>query len=99
MWNAMQRKLDKGDDVIETYRFAASERTDLAFIPLSQVMRDGKVGAGSWWVVPPEMHNPIRQSAVLLSGAKDPEAAKAFLAFLKNEKAVRVMRGFGYEFP
>lgn len=99
MWNAMQRKLDKGDDVIETYRFAASERTELAFIPLSQVMRDGKVGAGSWWLVPPEMHNPIRQSAVLLTGAKDPAAAKAFLVFLKSEKALKVMRGFGYELP
>lgn len=99
MWNAMQRKLDKGDDVIETYRFAASERTELAFIPLSQVMRDGKVGAGSWWLVPPEMHNHIRQSAVLLAAAKDPAAAKAFLAFLKGEKAIKVMRGFGYEFP
>jgi len=99
MWNAMQRKLDKGDDVIETYRFAASERTELAFIPLSQVMRDGKVGAGSWWLVPPEMHNPIHQSAVLLTATKDPAAAKAFLAFLKSEKAVKVMRGFGYEFP
>lgn len=99
MWNAMQRKLDRGDDVIETYGFAATERSELAFIPLSQVMHDGKVSSGSWWLVPPEMHNPIRQSAVLLSGAKDPAAAKAFLVFLKSEKAVKVMRGFGYEFP
>lgn len=99
MWNAMQRKLDKGDDVIETYRFAATERTELALVALSQVMRDGKVNSGSWWLVPPEMHNPIRQSAVLLTGAKDPAAAKAFLAFLKSEKAVKVMRGFGYEMP
>ncbi|MFH0933914.1 MAG: molybdate ABC transporter substrate-binding protein [Pseudomonadota bacterium] len=99
MWNAMQRKLDKGDDVTETWRFAASERTELAFIPLSQVMHDGKMGSGSWWLVPPGMHNPIRQSAVLLTNAKDPAAAQAFLAFMKSEKAIKVMRGFGYEFP
>ncbi len=73
--------------------------TELAFVALSQIMRDGKVTEGSWWLVPPEMHKPIRQSAVLLSGAKDAAAAKAFLAFLKSEKAVKVMRGFGYEFP
>jgi molybdate transport system substrate-binding protein len=35
---------------------------------------------------------------VLLTGAKDQAAAKAFLAFLKSEKARAVMRGFGYEF-
>jgi len=99
MWNSIQRKLDKGDDVSQTWQMAATERADLVFIALSQVMRDGKVSSGSWWLVPPEMHNPLRQSAVLLSGAKDQAAAKTFLAFLKSEKAVKVMRGFGYEFP
>jgi molybdate transport system substrate-binding protein len=99
MWNAIQRKLSKGDDVAQTWQLAATEKADLAFIALSQVMRDGKVTHGSWWLVPPELHNPIRQSAVLLTGAKDPAAAQAFLAFLKGEKARAVMRGFGYELP
>ncbi len=99
MWNAIQDKLTKGDTVAQTYQMAATEKADLAFIALSQVMRDGKVTHGSWWIVPPEMHKPIRQSAVLLSGAKEPVAAKAFLAFLQSEKARVVMRGFGYEFP
>ena len=62
-------------------------------------MRDGKVSSGSWWLVPPEMHKPIRQSAVLLTGAKDKVAAQSFLNFLKTEPAKKVMRGFGYESP
>ncbi len=98
MWNSIQEKLTKGENVTETYQLVATEKADLAFIALSQVMRDGKVvEGGSWWLVPPEMHQPIRQSAVLLSHAKDPAAAKAFLAFLRSEKARAVMRGFGYE--
>lgn len=97
MWNSIQEKLTKGDSVTQTQQLVAAEKADLAFIALSQVMRDGKVTSGSWWLVPPEMHQPIRQSAVLLSQAKDPAAAKAFLAFLKSEKARAVMRGFGYE--
>lgn len=99
MWNAIQEKLDKGEDVTQTYQLAATEKADLAFIALSQVMRDGHVTEGSWWLVPPELHKPIRQSAVLLSGAKDQAAAKAFLAYLTSEKARSVMLGFGYELP
>jgi molybdate transport system substrate-binding protein len=99
MWNAMQEKLVKGENVTQTYQFAASENAELAFVALSQVMRDGKITAGSWWLVPSEFHKPIRQSAVLLSGAKDTVAAKAFLAFLKSEKAAAVIRSFGYEVP
>lgn len=98
MWNAIQRKLTKGEDVKETYQLAVTEEADLAFLALSQVMRDGKVTKGSWWVVPTERHNPIRQSAVQLTGGKDQEAAKAFMDFLKSEKARTVMRGYGYEF-
>jgi molybdate transport system substrate-binding protein len=45
------------------------------------------------------MHKPIRQSAVLLTGAKDKVAAQSFLNFLKTEPAKKVMRGFGYESP
>jgi molybdate transport system substrate-binding protein len=99
MWNAMQEKLDMRENVAQTYQLAAAEKDDLAFVSLSQIMRDGKVTQGSWWLVPSEMHKSIRQSAVLLSGAKDQAAAKAFLAFLKSEKARAVMRGFGYEVP
>jgi molybdate transport system substrate-binding protein len=99
MWNSIQEKLTKGENVTQAYQLAATEKADLALIALSQVMRDGKVTSGSWWIVPPEMHKPIRQYAVLLNGAKDLAAAKAFLAFLKSEKARAVMRGFGYEIP
>ena len=99
MWNAIQEKLDKGDDVTQTYHLAATEKVDMAFIALSQVMRDGRVTEGSWWLVPSELHRPIRQSAVLMSGAKDQAAAQAFLVFLRSEKARAVMRGFGYELP
>ena len=99
MWNAMQNKLSKEDDVTQAYRLALTEKADLAFIALSQVMRDGKVSEGSWWLVPAELHQPIRQSAVLLAAAKDQAAAKALLTFMKSEKARTMLRSFGYEAP
>jgi len=34
MWNAMQEKLIKGENVTQTYQLAASENADLAFISL-----------------------------------------------------------------
>lgn len=97
VWNALQRKLVKGENITQTYQFVATENAELGFVALSQIMRDGKVTEGSYWLVPQGMHNPIRQSAVLLTGAQDQVAAKAFLAFLKSEKAKAVMRGYGYE--
>jgi molybdate transport system substrate-binding protein len=99
LWHIVQRKLVTGENITQTYQFAATGNAELAFVALSQVMRDGKVGAGSWWLVPPYMYNPIRQSAVLLSGAKDKAAAQAFLDFLRSKKAAAVIRSYGYEIP
>lgn len=99
LWDSIQGKLVTGENITQTWQFAATGNAELAFIALSQVMRDGKVSAGSWWIVLPQMYNPIQQSAVLLSGAKDKAAAQAFLDFLKGEKAAAIIRSFGYELP
>jgi molybdate transport system substrate-binding protein len=97
LWNVIQGKLVTGENITQTYQFAATGNADLAFIALSQITKDGKVTEGSWWIVPAHLYNPIRQSAVQLSAAKDKAATQAFLAFLKSEKAKVVIRSFGYE--
>ncbi len=99
LWNAIQGKLVTGENITQTYQFAATGNAALAFVALSQVMHEGKVTDGSWWLVPKDMYNPIRQSAVLLSGAKDKTAAQAFLDFMKGDKAAAVIRSYGYELP
>lgn len=98
-WEAVQGRLVTGENITQTYQFAASGNADLAFVSWSQIVHDGRVPAGSWWVVPPHFHQPIRQSAVLLAGAKDKPAASAFLDFLKSDQARKVMQGSGYDLP
>lgn len=99
MWNSIRNKLVMGENITQTYQFAATGNAELGFVALSQVMRDGKVSAGSSWLVPSDMYQPIRQSAVLLSDAKDKAAAQAFLDFLKTKNAAAVIRSYGYELP
>lgn len=99
LWNTVQGKLVTGESITQAYQFAATGNADLAFIALSQITKDGKVTEGSWWIVPAHMYNPIKQSAVLLTAAQDKVAARAFLVFLKGEKAVAIIRTYGYELP
>jgi molybdate transport system substrate-binding protein len=99
LWNSIRDKLVMGENITQAYQFAATGNAELGFVALSQVMRDGKLSAGSSWLVPADMYQPIRQSAVLLAGAKDKAAAQAFLAFLKSAKAAAVIRSYGYALP
>jgi molybdate transport system substrate-binding protein len=99
LWNSVQGKLVTGENITQTYQFAATGNADLAFVALSQVYKDGKVAEGSSWLVPADKYTAIKQSAVQLKAAKDPVAAKAFLTFLKTKKSADIIRSFGYEMP
>jgi molybdate transport system substrate-binding protein len=99
LWDKVQSKLVTGDSITQAYQFAATGNAELAFIALSQITKDGKVTEGSWWIISAELYSPIKQSAILLSAAKDKAASQAFLNFLKSEKAVAIIRNFGYELP
>lgn len=99
LWKALRPKLVKGDNITQAYQFVATGNAELGFIALSQITKGGKVTGGSWWIVPSHYYRPIEQSAVMLSGAKDAEASKAFLAFLKGPQAASVIRSYGYELP
>lgn len=99
LWNVVQPKLVTAESITQAYQFAASGNAELAFIALSQITKEGKVSEGSYWLVPAHLYNPIKQSAVLLSRARDNEAAKALMAYINSDKAKAVITTFGYELP
>ncbi len=92
----VEPKFVQGENIAQTFQFAQTGNADLAFIALSQVTKDGKAIEGSAWVVPEEMHEPIRQDAILLSAGRGNAAAEALLNYLKTENAKAVIRSFGY---
>jgi molybdate transport system substrate-binding protein len=91
-------KLVHGENIAQTHQFVVSGNAELGFIALSQVMKDGRLNGGSSWIVPDNMHAPIRQDAVMLSSAKDNPAAPALMRYLKGEKAHTIMKSYGYRF-
>jgi len=92
-------KIVMGENVGQTYGLVATGNADLGFVAQSTVLSSDRHAEGSYWVVPQDFYMPIRQDAVLLTRAQDNEAAKAFMAYLKSEKAKAVMRHYGYRQP
>ena len=60
------------------------------------VLKDGRID-GSSWVVPAELHTPIRQDAVLLNPGKDKAGPLALMKYLQGAKAQALIRSYGYE--
>ena len=93
-----QPKLVQGESIGQAHQFVATGNAPIGFVALSQVMHDGRIDKGSAWVVPAELHTPLRQDAVLLAAGKDNPAAIALLQYLKGSAARAILHGFGYGF-
>jgi len=95
---SLQSRIVQGENIGQTYQFVATRNAELGFVALSQVMSDGRVTEGSAWVVPENLHAPIRQDAIVLATGKGNPAVAALAAYLRGDKARAIIRSFGYEF-
>ena len=96
LFEKVQPKFVEGDNIGKTFNFVKTGNADVGFVALSQVARDGRITSGSGWIVPQNYYQPIRQDAVLLKNGANPEAARAFLEFLKGPEAAKVKTAYGY---
>jgi molybdate transport system substrate-binding protein len=99
VYGKLQPRMVQGENIAQTFQFVATGNAPLGFVALSQVMQDGRMAKGSAWVVPADMHSPIRQDAVLLAPGKGNAAAGELLKYLKGTKARGIIRSYGYELP
>ena len=94
--SALTPKLVQGESIGQTFNFVHTGNADVGFVALSQVMHQGRLRGGSMWLVPQELHSPIRQEAVLLQRGASNEAAQALLQLLQAPATRALIRSFGY---
>ena len=85
-----------GESVGQTFQFVKTGNAALGFVALSQIMAGGRITSGSAWVVPAQLHEPIRQDAALLRPGQDNAAARALLQYLRQDVARQIIRAHGY---
>ena len=95
--DATKDKIVTGQNITQAYQFVSTGNAELGFVALSQIYKDGQITSGSAWIVPANLHDPIKQDAVILNKGKDNAAAKALVEYLKGPKAAAVIKSFGYE--
>lgn len=96
LWESVEGELVLGETVGQAYALVASGNAELGFVALSYVLSPRNRIRGSRWDVPPGLHAPIRQDAVLLARAAGNPAALGFLEFLRGERAGAVIAAYGY---
>lgn len=95
LWLSMKKKVVRGDSIAQTFQFVATGNAQLGFVALSQI-KSWQGRAGSLWEPSEQQIAPIEQQAVLLTRGEKNPAARAFMLFLKSDKAQAVIQSAGY---
>ena len=96
LWERLQPKLVRGENIAQAFQFVATGNASAGLIALPSLLAGGHPAAGSYRVIPPELHQPIDQQGLLLRRG---EAAEAFLDYLQGEAAAGLIRAAGYAVP
>ena len=96
LWEDLQSKLVRGENIAQTFQFVNSGNAKLGFISYSQLMNPNYPVVGSFWEVPQSMYKPIEQQVVLL---KKSPLAKDFLSFIGSDESLNIIAKYGYDLP
>src|ERR1700687_1551331 len=98
IYESVKSKLVYGENISQAAQFVQSGNAQAGIVAMSlavsPAMQDGKR-----WEIPPEMHPAIEQGAIVLKDAKNKEAARAFLEFVKSAAGCAILAKYGFAFP
>jgi len=98
IYDAVKGKLVLGTSVGQAAQFATTGAADVALLPYSLTFSN-ELGGGRVFFVPDVLYPRIEQAGIVLSGAKEPGLARAFLAFITGEKGRAILAKYGYGLP
>jgi len=96
VWEDLQSKLVRGENIAQTFQFINSGNAKLGFISYSQLMNPNYPVTGSFWEVPQSLFTPIEQQVVML---KKSSLAKDFLSFIESDESLNIISKYGYDLP
>ena len=98
VYERVKSKLVYGESISQAAQFVQSRSAQAGIVALSlavsPAMRDGKR-----WDIPAEMHPKLEQGAIVLKDAKNKDAARAFLEFVKSASSRTIFAKYGFAFP
>ena len=96
VYEAVKDKLVLGENISQAAQFVQTGGADIGIIALSLAVAPAMKETGVFWEVPVAAHPRLEQGAVVLKAAKDPKAARVFLAYIKSPEGRRVFARYGF---
>ena len=99
IYDQVSSKLVLGENVSQAAQFVESGNAQAGLIALSHALSPALKGKGQYWEIPLDAYPTLNQAAVVLSRAKQPEAARKFLDFVRGVEATSLLKNYGFSLP
>ena len=96
LYDKIAPKLVLGENISQTASFVVSGSADAGIIALSLAVSPNMKDKGRYQEIPANEYPPIEQACVIMKAAKDKEAARSFLEFIKSAETQKIFERYGF---
>lgn len=95
---SLKPKLVFGENISQTAQFVTTGAADAGIIALSLALSPAmRREKGSYYIIPEESHQPLKQGFVILKHAQPNDLARDFADFVVSQKGTDILSYFGFK--
>jgi molybdate transport system substrate-binding protein len=99
VYDTVKDRLVLGENIAQTAQFVESGAADAGIIAQSLALTATLRDKGRYWTVPLDAYPRLEQGGVILTWARDREAAQALTAFMAGTEGRRILKRYGFLVP
>jgi len=98
-WDRVQSKLVFGENIAHTAQFVQTGNAQVGIIALSLALNSELAKKGGYYLIPENLHKPLKQGFVITKRGADKLLAKQFADYMGSKSARRIMTKYGFVLP
>ena len=95
LWDAVAPKLVYGENVRQALQFVQTGDAQAGIVALS-IADTPEI---TWTLIDAGLHKPLHQALAVVASSTQPDAARAFAAFIASEEGRSIMEHYGFSLP
>ncbi|WP_374348864.1 molybdate ABC transporter substrate-binding protein [Chitinimonas sp.] len=92
-------KLVQGENIAQTAQYVQSGNADAGIVSYSLLKAADSRPGGRYWLIPAELHPPIRQAGIVVAASNHKAIASRYLQALTGEQGKQLLISCGFDLP
>ena len=97
IYEKVKDKFVLGENISQVASFVTAGTADVAVLALSLALSPNLKDKGRYAAIPANDYPPIEQACVILSGSKNKEGSRQFLAFVRSAQVADTLASYGFD--